>query len=267
MIVIKIVPGILDSKLMQRGIPYRVILPENYDSSQKSYPVVYLLHGLFGSCDNWLDLTKITDYLTDKELIVVLVEGENGWYTDNSTVTGNKFESYIIKELIPEIENSLRVIAKRESRAIVGLSMGGYGAFKFSLKNPDLFVFAGSMSGAFVAPNRNSDVSKADWEILNPSILEVFGEENSPGRLENDLFLILEKTLTEEISKLPYFYLDCGLEDGFIEINRKFAEALKEKKIPFEFHEVDGDHDWDYWDKQLQKILRIVEKRLSPQKK
>lgn len=251
---------------MQREIPYRVILPTNYDQAQKSFPVIYLLHGLFGSCDNWLDLTKITDYSAEKELILVLVEGGNGWYTDSVCTTGNKFESYIIKELVTEIENLFKIIAKRESRAIVGLSMGGYGAFKFSLKNPDLFSFAGSMSGAFVAPQKADYVSAVDWEILNPSILETFGKENNQTRLENDLFLILDKLSAERISKLPYFYFDCGLEDSFININREFAKALKKKNISFEFHEIKGGHNWDYWDKQIRKILLIIENKLNKEK-
>lgn len=260
----RIVHGILSGKLMQREIPYRVILPKDYDVSEKNYPVVYLLHGLFGSCDNWLDLTGITDYLDDKELIAVLVEGGNSWYIDSKAATGNKFGSYIIKELIPEIENSFRTINKRESRAIVGLSMGGYGAFKFALKS-DLFTFAGSMSGAFDAPHRSIENPGFDWEILSPSILEAFGEENSLARTENDLFLLIKEIPAEKINRLPYFYFDCGLEDGFLEINRKLAKLLREKNIDFEFHEVSGGHDWDYWDKQIKKILRIVENRLSTQ--
>src|SRR6476661_5559111 len=124
---------------MQRELSFRVILPENYEASQENYPVLYLLHGLFGSFDNWLELTRIKDYLTDKKLIVVLPEGGNGWYSDSATIEKDKFESSFINELIPAVEASYRVFATQAKRAVAGLSMGGFGALKFALKRPDLF--------------------------------------------------------------------------------------------------------------------------------
>ena len=247
---------------MQREIPYRIILPENYDKTVKRYPVLYLLHGLFGCCDNWLELTDLRNYALGKELIIVLPEGENGWWTNSATDEADKFESYFIEELIPEIDLLYKTIGTKEKRAIVGLSMGGYGAFKFAFKNPDLFVFACSISGAFDAPNQTESNPGFDWENLGPSILKAFGAGNSQTRIENDLFEIIRQFPAEEISQLPYFYFDCGIEDGFLEVNRKLAGLLKEKEILFEYHETPGGHDWDYWDKEIKQILQIAAEKL-----
>ena len=142
----------LKSGLMGREMPYRVILPPGYAArSQERFPVIYLLHGLTGHYNNWTDLTKLGDYSQRYRVIIVTPEGGDGWYTDSSANPTDKYESYIIQELIPEVERKYRTLPTRDKRAIAGLSMGGYGALKFGLKYPEKFVLAGSFSGALGA--------------------------------------------------------------------------------------------------------------------
>jgi putative tributyrin esterase len=256
--VVKIVKEILQSSLMRRELPFRVILPETYETSSDNYPVLYLLHGLFGSCDNWLELTEIENYLADKEFVVVIPEGRNNWYSDSATIETDKFESSFINELIPAVEANFRISVSRENRAIAGLSMGGFGALKFAFKRPDLFIFAGSMSGAFNAPHLTGNEKFPDWQELFPSVLEVFGQENNPSRIENDLFKIIREIPEEKESLVPYIYLDCGTKDGFLQVNRELAALLKERRIAFQFDEIPGGHDWLYWDKQIRVILKLA---------
>lgn len=248
---------------MRREIPYRVVLPENYDESEKHYPVFYLLHGLFGCCDNWLELTNLEDYARERELIIVLPEGGNGWYTDSVENEEEKHESYFIKELIPEIDLSYKTLKTGEKRAIAGLSMGGYGALKFALKRPDLFVFAASISGAFSAPEQSKENPGFDWENLGESITKVFGAEGSQTRIENDLFELIRQIPFDNVDRYPHFYIDCGIEDGFLKVNRELTALLKEKMFSFEYQEVAGGHDWDYWDKEIKHLLPIVENFLE----
>jgi putative tributyrin esterase len=247
---------------MQRDIPYRVVLPEDY-SMRRSYPVLYLLHGLFGTCNNWLELTGLTDYIADKELMVILPEAGDGWYTDSATEELDKFESCLIHELIPEIDAVYNTIEERTGRAIFGLSMGGYGALNFGLKRADLFVFAGSASGAFEAPRLSEARPGHNWTELGPSILKAFGAKNSLVRQENDLFQIVEKIEKDKMSALPHLYIVCGTDDGFLKANREFVALLREKSIPVEYRESPGGHDWDYWDDELKNVLEIVNDRLS----
>ena len=144
----------LESKLMGREMPFRVILPAGYAdaaNSTKRYPVIYLLHGLTGNFANWTERTDITEAARWTDAIIVTPEGENGWYTDSVTKPEDRHESYIVKELIPDIDKRYRTKAERKSRAIAGLSMGGYGALKFGLKYPEMFSLAGSFSGALGA--------------------------------------------------------------------------------------------------------------------
>jgi S-formylglutathione hydrolase FrmB len=154
-----------------------------------------------------------------------------------------KQEDHIIKELIPAIDNNYRTIALRGSRAIAGLSMGGYGSLLLGLKYPQLFTLAGSFSGAVAVPQSDSANAK-----------EVFGDLNSPLRKESDL-LELIKTAKPP---LPFIYVDCGTEDRLVESNRRFMQALYAAKIPYEYRELPGAHTWPYWDGQVQQLLGVL---------
>jgi S-formylglutathione hydrolase FrmB len=251
----------LDSKLMGRIMPYRIILPESYKSSkQKRYPVIYLLHGLFGSSENWTMLTKLPEYAKKYEFIIVNPEGENGWYTDSATKPSDRFESYIIKELISEIDAKFRTVASRSGRVIAGLSMGGYGALKFGVKYPEMFTLAGSFSGALGAATYTSTPA---LDPILKSIGEVYGPVGSETRRNNDLFALIRDGSAEKIKTLPFIYLDCGTEDFLFQNNREFVELLREKKIPHEYRERPGAHEWPYWDAQVAEFLRLTERTLK----
>src|ERR1041385_6730043 len=145
-----------ESRLVGASLPYNVVLPADYNrasSKQKRYSVVYLLHGLGGSAADWVsNRSHLADYAAQYPFIIVVPEGKDGWYTDG-IAPAEKFESYFVEELIPDVDRRFRTLPAREGRAVAGLSMGGYGSMKFALKHPELFAFAASMSGALaVAP-------------------------------------------------------------------------------------------------------------------
>jgi S-formylglutathione hydrolase FrmB len=243
-------------------MPYRLIMPDVLATSHEKYPVLYLLHGLFGSCDNWLELTGIAEYAAERNMAIVMPEGGDGWYTDSATLEDDRFESYFTSELMPEIEGRFPLGGSRDKRGISGISMGGYGAFKFALKHPEQFCFAASMSGAFEAPLRTDGAVGFVWEILGPSVNRAFGGENSEARLTGDIFALAED-LPDDGDRQPYFYLDCGSEDGFAAINRRFANLLKLAQIDYEYHEGPGGHDWNYWDSRLNTVLGVFEEKIS----
>src|SRR6185369_1481162 len=148
------------------------------------------------------------------------------WYVDGAPVSsgsgvraGDKYETYILQELMPDVDKRYRTIQSRYGRAIAGLSMGGYGAIKFGLKNPSTFVFAGSMSGALAAASWTEDDLKG-YKSIYDSLPPVFGPAGSEVRKANDIFEILQTRSASRIAALPYFYLDAGTEDFFFEGNR-----------------------------------------------
>jgi putative tributyrin esterase len=254
----------LNSKLMTREMPYRIILPKNYAASKtEKFAVLYLIHGLTGHFNDWADKTKLKDYAANYNYIIVMPEGDNGWYSDSATVANDKYESYIVQELLPEIDKNYRTLGDRQHRAIAGLSMGGYGSLKFGLKFPEKFVVVGSFSGALGAASWSDKTLGNGWKVLTDSIMGVYGAEGSQTRADNDIYKMLREISPEKVKTLPYIYLDCGTEDGLITQNRDFSALLVEKKIPHEFRELPGKHDWVFWDSQVQEFLRLSEKYLS----
>jgi putative tributyrin esterase len=245
----------LSSKLMAREMPYRVILPTNYEKAKDNrYAVVYLLHGLTGHFNDWTDKTKLAEYASKREFIIVTPEGDNGWYSDSATAANDKYESYIVQELIPEIDKKFRTISDREHRSIAGLSMGGYGSLKFGLKYPEKFVLIGSFSGALGAASWSDKTLGNAWKPLTDSIMGVFGAEDSQNRKDNDIYKMVKEISPEKVKSLPFIYIDCGTEDGLIQQNRDFVAILLEKKIPHEFRQLPGKHDWIFWNSQVEEF-------------
>ncbi|MDQ5846312.1 MAG: esterase family protein [Acidobacteriota bacterium] len=255
----------LKSELLGRTIGYQILYPVKYEYPEnrgKRFPVVYLLHGLTGHSTNWLEKTKIALYATHYDFFIVMVEGGNGWYTDSATVPADKYESYILRELIPDVEKRFRVSTQREGRAIAGLSMGGYGAIKFGLKYPEMFAMAASMSGAFGAASWTEKELK-DPGVIRDSVLQAFGPAESPTRAANDIFKLAREVAAKKTTPLPYLYFDCGIEDFIFDESRALARLFLELKIPHEYRQLPGTHSWTYWDAQVQEILKLAAKRLQ----
>jgi putative tributyrin esterase len=252
-----------DSILLRRTTPFHILVPARYEFSQLRYPVLYLLHGLFGQCDNWLELTNIRALSTQLDLIIVMPDGADSWYSDSATIAADIYESFFLDEFIPEIELRYRTIGDRHARAIAGLSMGGYGAFKFAAKRPELFEFAASFSGAFDAVQMSDELPGFEWESLRPSVLKAFGEGKSSRRNENDLYQIFARMPAERIRKLPFLYFDCGLNDGFLEANVRLEHVLRSRGITHHFSGIEGGHDWEYWGSRLPTLFKLVTEKLS----
>jgi putative tributyrin esterase len=254
----------LKSALLGRTTNYRILYPPTYqqpENREKRYPVIYLLHGLTGESGNWLEKTGVAQYAMHYDLFIVMVDGANGWYTDSATKPADKYESYILRELIPDVEKRFRVSTQRDGRAIAGLSMGGYGAIKFGLKHPEMFAFAASMSGAFTAASWTEKDLK-DPGVLRDSVLQTFGPAGSPTRAANDVLKLAREVPSKQISSLPFFYIDSGTEDFLYNDSREFASLLAQLKIPHEYRQLPGTHSWPYWDAQLQEILKIAALKL-----
>ncbi|MDQ3804667.1 MAG: esterase family protein [Acidobacteriota bacterium] len=254
-----------ESKFVGAALPYHVVLPADYhqDASKRTrYPVLLLLHGLGGSANDWVsERARLAEHAAAHRLLIVVPEGRDGWYTDSATAPTDKFETYFVEELLPDVERRFRTVARREGRAVAGLSMGGYGALKFGFKHPEKFALAASMSGALGA---------ASWvateqlpAFVRPSLARVYGAADSPARAANDLFRLAREVAPGRVAALPYFYLDCGTEDFLIGNNRDFSALLLERKIPHEYRQLPGGHDWPYWDRQVREILKLASQRLA----
>jgi len=246
-----------NSDLIAKGMPYSVVLPRGYHlitSGRTRYPVLYLLHGWREHYNSWIKHTSLVRYASDYQLIIVTPEGDNGWYTDSATIGSDQYETYLLYELITDVDSRYRTIQDRRGRAVAGNSMGGYGALKFGLKHPEIFSLAASMSGALDANIRNDEAS----------IRQTFGEPNSATRAANDLQRLARDFPHERAPLLPYFYLDCGTDDPWLAVNRDFVNILLERKMVHEYRQLPGGHIWVYWDREINEVLRVAAERMVP---
>ncbi len=244
------------SDALKAKAPINIILPVGYERSVRRYPVLLLMHGLTGHYGDWVTNTNLVQYARKYPLIIVMPEGGDGWYTNGVTPNTN-WEDYIIKEVIPYVNAHYRTLPETRSWTVAGLSMGGYGAMKFALKYPGMFAVAASMSGALALPEWK-DAKLGDWEALRNSIHTIYGPEGGPAHAANSLPVLLDAAK----GPLPFLYLDCGTEDGLLADNRAFADLLQSKKIPHEYRERPGIHDWIEWDHQVQEVLELIAEKL-----
>jgi putative tributyrin esterase len=249
------------SKALDRNMHYIVVLPADYDQSQQRYPVLYLLHGWAGDYTNWVKLTKLVEYSRRYPMIVVTPDAQNSWYVNSATIPADRFEDYIINDLIHEVDTRWRTITAPDRRAIAGLSMGGYGSVLFGLKHPGSFAVIGSVSGAFDGP--------AGIEQGMPSLREstdrAFGAIGTAARTDNNIYSLLYSVLAKaDHVRIPYLFLECGSQDSLLPSNRKFVEELSSKNVLYEYHEYPGGHSWEFWENSLPMMLEVIATRIVP---
>lgn len=240
----------------QTPLPYRVLLPIDYRTSARRYPVLYLLHGRTGDENDWSTKTNLVQYAARHRLIIVMPGVGDSWYANSATNEQARYEDAIVRDLIPHIDKSYRTLATWHGRAIAGLSMGGLGAMKFALRFPDLFVFAASFSGAFDVPRTVGLDEATDQRIKD--IRGAYGPRDSPTRAGNDPFLLLERITSERQARMPYLYVATGANDplpSVVASNPRFADRLRERKFRYEYHERPGGHDWRFWDEEIENML------------
>jgi Predicted esterase len=236
------------SAALDRDMAYCALLPADYNSSREKYPVLYLLHGLFGDENDWLAKTKLADYTSGLQLIVIMPEGDDSWYTNSIADPRNRCEDYIANDLIREIESRYRVQSSRNARFIAGLSMGGYGALKMGIKHPRQFSIVGAFSAAALAAD-----TLPRFETLNAA----FGAPDTPGRSENNLYLLAAKA---DANDLPYFMLTCGTSDRLRADDLQMADLMRLVGVQYEYEEFPGAHEWPVWNRSVAMLLHYLER-------
>jgi S-formylglutathione hydrolase FrmB len=243
------------SASLQREMPYRVILPANL-SSDKRLPVVYLLHGGGGGYRDWSNYSDVARF-AERGLILVMPEGNSSYYMNAREPRTDRYEDYIIEDLIADVETRFPATSGRENRAIVGLSMGGFGAVVLALKHPDLFAFAGGLSSALDVPTR-----KLSWRRMGQyrAHAKIFGNWGSVTRRVNNPYFLAESV---EPIKTTYFYLTCGDQEGLLSANQRFAALLQKRGFKYEFHTGPGGHDWNQWNRRLPELFNRLQEHLA----
>lgn len=242
------------SDALGRDMPYRVISPA--EPAGRKLPVVYLLHGGGGGFRDWSNYSDVARF-AESGLLLVMPEGESSYYTNAVDPPQDRFEDYITHDLISDVESRFPVAAGRENRAIIGVSMGGFGAVKIGLRRPDLFSFVGGISSAIDVPRRAFSFKRLQQSRHYNSI---FGPSGSQTRRDNDPFALV-RTANPQFA--PYFFLTCGEQEGLLPANRDFAGLLAQH-FRYEFHTVRGGHDWNQWNAWLPSVLHSLSDHMKP---
>ena len=236
-----------------------VLLPTGYDASTRRYPVLYLLHGLGDDHTIWALRTNLSAYAARHAILIVMPDASQSWYVNSAVDPQARFEDFIVKDLIDYVDGHYRTLPLRRSRAVAGLSMGGYGALFLGLKYPATFAAIGAFSGAIgIAHEPPIANPGADAERLRrrQAIAPLFGPAGSLQRREHDPFLLLDKVPPAD---MPMLYLACGGQDFLIGDNRAFVDLLATRKIPYEYREISPRvHSWDFWDDQIRIFLGLL---------
>jgi len=271
---------------------YNIVLPAEYDSSDERYPVLYLLHGIRQNYMSWSGQGVPAYGAIFSDLIVVMPDGGNTFYINYAESGGgqrNNWEDHIVQDVVGHVDANYRTIARREGRAITGLSMGGYGGLMLGLRNPEMFISIGSTSGAIShardaarrfrgepVPRRGrlptiqrSPEEQAERDERDRTRIGIEGfSTQAERRPEGRQFLTAEEAdaydpfkLIHQVSpeQLPHIYLDSGTEDGlgFMGLAREFAMVLFENDAPFDFMQMPGGHTGAYWTQSIGHIMSI----------
>jgi S-formylglutathione hydrolase FrmB len=227
------------SASLGRRMQYRVILPISVGRGAK-LPAVYLLHGGGGTYRDWSNDSDVAEF-AERNLILIMPEGDYSYYMNAVGHPPDRYEDYIVRDLLTDAEARFPIATGRENRAIAGVSMGGFGAITIAVKHPDLFVFAGGLSPAIDVARRPFSVRRVQQSRAFDSI---FGPWNSDARHARDPFLIVGSV---SAAQSPYLFLTCGDSESLLASNRAFAADLARHGLPHEFHVVAGGHDWKQW--------------------
>lgn len=254
------------SAFLNRGVNYTVYLPADYLTSERTYPVVYLLHGYTDDNTGWLQFGEINRYAdkaiangTIPPMIIIMPDADSSWYI-NSYDGKEKYEDFFIKEFIPAVEKTYRIKREKKYRGIAGLSMGGYGTLIYATKYPDMFAAAAPLSAAVFDDAAILSTPDDGWE-------RTFGQLYGRGlknkdRLNtawynNSVLKLIETTPAGELRKVKY-WIDCGDDDFLIKGNCLLNIALVEKGVQHEFRVRDGAHNWTYWRTGITDALKFI---------
>lgn len=257
---------VIKSNILHKDVAYSVYLPFDYNTSNRFYPVVYLLHGYTDDQTGWIQFGEINSYAdkaiaegTIPPMIIIMPNADSSWYI-NSFDGKENYEDFFIKELMPAVENKYRIKAQKRFRGIAGLSMGGYGSLIYAMKYPNLFAAATPLSAAVLTDDELVNLPQNSWDN---TFARLYGNNLSGKQrlnnawYQNSILKIVENTPADTLKKVRY-WIDCGDDDFLTKGNCMLHIALIDKKIPHEYRVRDGAHNWTYWRSGITDALQFI---------
>ncbi len=252
----RVVEGLtVESKILGHPVRYSVYLPPDYDTSERSYPVVYLLHGFSDDETAWVQLGEIQQVADHgiargelAPMILVMPDGGRSWYI-NSFDGSVRYEDFFFGEFIPAVEGRFRIRANRYNRAMAGLSMGGYGSLYYCMKHPDMFVSCAALSAGIEDEDMLLGKDQKGWDNLFavPYGAGLAGRDRLTRHVKETSVLDIARSLDKEALSSVHYYLDFGDKDYLGKGNAELHIIFLERGIAHEARMRDGGHNWTYW--------------------
>jgi len=256
----------IKSDILKRNVKYAIYLPADYETSNRSYPVVYLLHGYGDDHTGWLQFGEVNRY-ADKAIaegkippMIIVMPDAGATFYINSFDGKQTYEDFFFKEFMPDVEREYRIKASKKYRAVAGLSMGGFGTLVYSLKHPEMFSAAAALSAAVRSDDDFMTITDARWAEAYSKVFgpDLKGSERLNATWKNNSILGLVQSKTTDELKTVRYWIDCGDDDALSKGNSLLHIALAEKKVPHEFRIRDGAHTWTYWRTGITDALEFI---------
>ncbi len=241
------------SDALGTSVTINVLLPQPAPEQRtppRRYPVLWLLHGLLDDHTTWLRQTSLERYVDGLQLAVVMPAGGRSFYTDMAH--GYRYWTYVSEEL-PELARAwFPLSAAREENFVAGLSMGGYGAFKLALRHPERYAAAASLSGALRSFDHEAEAGATPAWVAE--LTDVFGDLAHFPSSEDNVYYLAQQ-LAGSGAPSPMLYQCCGVDDFLYDDNLLFKAHAESLGLPLTYAEGPGEHNWAYWDQQIQQVL------------
>lgn len=265
------------SRILGQVVHYCVLLPSRYDSAAAKstrYPVLYFLHGL-GENEQTLFKTGGWNLVEDLrqqhkigDFLIVTPEGKASFYV-NSADGKVRYSDFFLHEFMPYVEARFRVLRGSGSRAITGISMGGYGALRFAFAYPELFSSVSAQSAALmISSPQELDAAMRSGTPLGRLLGPVFGNPiNVPQWKENNPFVLAKKNQLA-IRRLA-IYFNCGRDDEYqFEIGAEALDhQLDSEDIEHEYHLYSGDHSSSYFLAHFGEVMQFHSKQFEKRRR
>lgn len=242
------------SKIVDYDVNYSVYLPPCYSSSERAYPVIYLLHGYTDNETAWVQYAFVNNTM-DKLIaegkmppaIIIMPDAKVTWYV-NSYDAKDRYMDMFIQEFIPAIESKYRIRGEKRHRAISGLSMGGHGALLYAVKYPEIFGACAAFSAAVYTQEEMQKAYKSQRkEVYEPIYGPLTDDGSVPQHfLDNSVLEIVANADVKPLKTVRY-YIDCGDDDFLYRGNSSLHILMRNKGIPHQYRVRDGEHSWVYW--------------------
>jgi S-formylglutathione hydrolase FrmB len=256
----------IDSKILGKQVKYTIYLPYDYETSNRYYPVVYLLHGLGDNDMGWIQFGEANliadECIASREIppmIIVTPDGGNSFYINNFD-NSLRYEDFFIQEFMPYIEKTYRIRAEKRFRGIAGLSMGGFGTLNYALKYPEKFAVCVAFSAALFSEEGIMATTAEGWDRINKNLFGPFqeGEARLNKQYRSNNPFDITKTNGKDAYRDLRIYIDCGDDDFLTDDNCRLHIHLNKLGIKHEFRMRDGIHNWTYWRSGLPVGLKFI---------